>query len=318
MFKKTKNKKGFTLIEALAVVLIVGVLAAIVVPTYLRTMERVKASQTASTLYYIAGAQKAYNIKNAQYTDEASELGITLRDANGNDVAGSTFASQYFDYNIYGDDKARTTATRTTKEYLLYIDYDTNKVVCVPLKKDNPICKSLGYEEGSLTRKYDTSNIQDWVMEDYLEYAVDILYPLWNNTCGASLTCLAEEVNKLCTNNGTGICLNQINSSSSTSNPTNYVIGADGNKYFWAPHTGDLAFNVNRYGNNPYFFQIIFAKWGGVQMRIGSGSANAGATAKLNELIERYPGSHVIVSSGWHYFRLFDEEGNQLIVSPDN
>ena len=149
--KKNNKKKGFTLIEILVVVLIIGVLAAIAMPAYMRSMERSKAASPMANLSAIAKAQKVYSVGTDHYTNNIGNLDISLKDtSNGENATGSTFETENFVYNIYGDDKAVATATRKDvsedKQYELSIDYNTNIIYCRPI--ENKTCIDLGLEEG--------------------------------------------------------------------------------------------------------------------------------------------------------------------------
>ena len=149
--KKRNKKKGFTLIEILVVVLIIGVLAAIALPSYMRSVERSRATGPMTNLGSIAKAQKAYRMGTEHYTDNVGNLDISLKDeTNGEDANGSTFESEFFTYKVYGDDKAAATATRKNvdedKKYELSVDYNTNKIYCRPI--ENKTCIDLGLEEG--------------------------------------------------------------------------------------------------------------------------------------------------------------------------
>ena len=64
---KLKNKKGFTLIELLIVIAIIGILAAIAIPTYLSYVNRAKDSEASTNLSAIFTDETAFNATNSMY-----------------------------------------------------------------------------------------------------------------------------------------------------------------------------------------------------------------------------------------------------------
>ena len=146
MFNKKKNKKkGFTLIELLIAVLIIGVLAGIALPMYFSAVEKSRTAEPLNLLGSIAKAQERYRLQSHEYTDDISELDITLKDySTGNPATGNEFTSEFFDFAL-GEDGA--TAARKEGDYILGVDYTTSQLSCTPA--EHRICKSLGLEEGA-------------------------------------------------------------------------------------------------------------------------------------------------------------------------
>jgi type IV pilus assembly protein PilA len=113
MLMKLRNRKGFTLVELMIVVAIIGILAAIAIPNFLNFRLKAKASEAKSNLGAIRSTSVAYYaewnvyVGNQNYTPEGS------RASNGSKVAwvGSTrfsilgFSPEgqvFFDYNLTG------------------------------------------------------------------------------------------------------------------------------------------------------------------------------------------------------------------------
>jgi type IV pilus assembly protein PilE len=73
------NKKAFTLIELLVVVLIIGILAAVALPLYNKTVEKVRASEALSLIKTIAEAEERHYLATNAYTSNADDLDITYK-----------------------------------------------------------------------------------------------------------------------------------------------------------------------------------------------------------------------------------------------
>ena len=69
-------KKGFTLIEILLVVLVIGILTAIAVPQYQKAVAKSKFATLKNNVKAIYQAEKVYYLANGKYTTSFNELDI--------------------------------------------------------------------------------------------------------------------------------------------------------------------------------------------------------------------------------------------------
>lgn len=74
MSSQDRNDEGFTLIELMVVVLIIAILIAIAIPTFLGARRRAQDKQAHSTLRNALSAEKAYYADKQAYTNSVADL----------------------------------------------------------------------------------------------------------------------------------------------------------------------------------------------------------------------------------------------------
>ena len=77
LFQHQPNQKGFTLIELMIVVAIIGILAAIAIPNFLRYQAKSRQTEAKTNLGGIFVAETSYYGENARYSD-FSDIGFAL------------------------------------------------------------------------------------------------------------------------------------------------------------------------------------------------------------------------------------------------
>ena len=72
------GKGGFTLLELLMVMIIIGILATLAVPQYLRFIEKSRASEAVGVLGAVKTAEGLYKLEHGSYAGALGDLDITV------------------------------------------------------------------------------------------------------------------------------------------------------------------------------------------------------------------------------------------------
>jgi prepilin-type N-terminal cleavage/methylation domain-containing protein len=72
--RPARGRRGFTLIELMIVVVIIGILAALAIPKFTSVTKRAKESEAAPLLRQIATLQERYHAREGVYTTDMAQL----------------------------------------------------------------------------------------------------------------------------------------------------------------------------------------------------------------------------------------------------
>lgn len=75
-----KDERGFTLIELMVVIIIIGIIAAIAIPNLMEATGTAEASRVQSDVSTLESAAAVYYAENRAYTSDAGELEEYMRD----------------------------------------------------------------------------------------------------------------------------------------------------------------------------------------------------------------------------------------------
>lgn len=81
---KKKQEGGFTLIELLVVIIIIGILAAIALPSFLNQANKARQSEAKTYVGSMNRAQQAYYLENGRFTASLPDLGLGIQPDTAN------------------------------------------------------------------------------------------------------------------------------------------------------------------------------------------------------------------------------------------
>jgi prepilin-type N-terminal cleavage/methylation domain-containing protein len=84
LLNKKNGEKGFTLIELLVVIIIIGILAAIALPSFLNQANKARESEAKTYTGSVNRGQQAYFLEQRQFTGGINFLGLGLNTATAN------------------------------------------------------------------------------------------------------------------------------------------------------------------------------------------------------------------------------------------
>lgn len=127
------RRAGFSITELLVVVIVIGVLAAVVLPKFTKTLETYKAAEAEHMLEAVRNEQEARCELGDGYTSDTSKLGTWATDT-----------SKYFNYSLQ---ECGMSAARVGADYTLQIPlYEDGRICCDgcdTLNKDYLSCDEL-------------------------------------------------------------------------------------------------------------------------------------------------------------------------------
>ena len=115
MLNKKNGEKGFTLIELLVVIIIIGILAAIALPSFLNQSNKAKQSEAKTYVGTLNKGQQAYFTEKNRFGSDVAILGIGVKADTVNytyrssSVTGATPSA----YNATSDSTAKNVALRS-------------------------------------------------------------------------------------------------------------------------------------------------------------------------------------------------------------
>ncbi len=79
MFSRVHNRKGFTLIELMIVVVIIGILAALAIPRFMQATTKSKQSEAKQILKQVYTMERAFRQETGAYSLNLNAIGVEIQ-----------------------------------------------------------------------------------------------------------------------------------------------------------------------------------------------------------------------------------------------
>lgn len=104
--KKSRRQAGFTLMDAMVVTLIIGVLGSLGVNRYHKYVARAKRPEAVMSFRMIAAAQREHLLKHGYYAGTFGQLGFDIE--GGVEVSPTEIQGYRYNYRLIQDDGPRS------------------------------------------------------------------------------------------------------------------------------------------------------------------------------------------------------------------
>lgn len=104
---RLKSNQGFTLIELLVVIIIISILSAIALPSFLNQASKARASEAKVNLSSILRTQQAYFLENQSFAEDLNSLKLGIKNTDN------------YNYDVYTPSKESSGAVANAVGYVL-------------------------------------------------------------------------------------------------------------------------------------------------------------------------------------------------------